>query len=152
MYIYTRALRMSVMMKLRFGGLSVLLVGDFHRVSLLSVQFQGTSVKGLDIREKAGPTQKASRSALHGLRTKWLSTQHFRTLASRVATLRVESDALRVYSRNAAVNVFNEAQMRQCGQPVVDIEAAHTARDRSSPNVSFEQAGRLHRRERTRRG
>ncbi|XP_044715194.1 ATP-dependent DNA helicase PIF1 [Hirsutella rhossiliensis] len=133
-----------------FGGVSVLLVGDFFQLppvrqkplyststSLSSLERRGHVAYRLfdrtvfltTVQRQAGDDQAQFRQALQELREVKLSIPSWNLLSSRVQARLTQSEvdsfraALRVYSTRARVNEYNYEHMVHLNAPAVQVEA-----------------------------
>ncbi|KJZ68228.1 hypothetical protein HIM_12379 [Hirsutella minnesotensis 3608] len=133
-----------------FGGVSVLLVGDFFQLppvrqkplyststSLSSMERRGQAAYRLfdrtvfltRVQRQAGDDQAGFRQALQELREVKLSIPSWNLLSNRVQAKLTQSEAnsfsaaLRVYSTKARVNEYNYKHMVHLNAPAIQVEA-----------------------------
>ncbi|KAM4060764.1 PIF1-like helicase [Hirsutella rhossiliensis] len=123
-----------------FGGVSVLLVGDFFQLPPHQPVFVGKerqvayrlfdrTVFLTTVQRQAGDDQAQFRRALQELREVKLSIPSWNLLSSRVQSRLTQSEvdsfraALRVYSTRARVNEYNYEHMVHLNAPAIQVEA-----------------------------
>ena len=151
-----------------FGGLSVLLVGDFFQLppvrqkplysastSLSLLERKGQAAYQLfdrtifltTVERQAGDEQARFRQALQELREVKLSIPSWNLLSSRVQAKLTQSevdsfrDALRVYSTKARVNEYNYEHMVHLNAPAIQVEAKNQGK--GAAQAPSDNAGNL---------
>jgi len=156
-----------------FGGLNVLLLGDFcqlppvleralyqtvdnnvsieyHHGKRAYESFTATVVLTQVMRQQGDDEESRQfRQALNELRNDTVTEQSWKLLLSRtkmeVGTVEVQrfANALRIFTTNRVVDEFNYQQLRDLQVPVISIEARHTG-PRGARDASYEEAENLH--------
>ncbi|KAG6259095.1 hypothetical protein E4U24_007768 [Claviceps purpurea] len=150
-----------------FGGMSVLLLGDFAQLppvfdkpfkkttsaradkahaQVMYEKFNG-SVFLKQVVRQAGDSQKPFRDALAALRDGNPTPEHFHLLCTRIQNRLPPSDvigfkdALRIYRTNAQVNSYNREHLEKIQKPIINIACDSTGR--GSNKAASRDAGNL---------
>jgi hypothetical protein len=156
-----------------FGGLNVLLCGDFfqlppvleralyqavmptaspeyHQGKRAYESFTATVVLTQVMRQQGEDEEsRRFRQALNELREDAVTEESWRLLLTRTkmavgtAVTQQFANAIRIFNTNSRVDDFNHAQLRDLSKPVISIEARHTG-SREARDASYEDAENLH--------